>query len=217
MFERVLREAVLSVALRRSLDGLSDEDLAGLAAGGDRRALERLLTRHADRVVAICRRVLSNPEDAHDAAQEAMIAVARGIGNFDGRSKFTTWLYRVATNSALDEARRKQRRPVPVETLPERTSGPDIAKQITDRLVIDAGLSEIPAEFRACVVLRDVLGLDYAEIAEVLAIPAGTVRSRIARGRAALGQQLVDNDDDRKFSADFGNQSPGHTSQSGQS
>ena len=172
------------------LDQLSDHELAVGAAAGDQRALETLLARHADRIHSICRRVLAHPEDALDAAQEAMIAVARGIARFDGRSLFTTWLYRVTTNAALDEARRRQRRPRPMETLPEVGGGPDIADRLADQMLVDAALERLPAEFRAAVALRDLAGFDYAEIADVLGIPPGTVRSRIARGRAALADQL---------------------------
>ena len=175
-----------------------DDALATLAAGGDRRALEQLLDRHADRIHAVCRRVLANREDALDATQEAMIAVARGITRFDGRSAFTTWLYRVATNAALDEARRLQRRPTPIETLPDR-SGPDpvgsgsttsAEDRVDARLDVDAALAELPLDFRVAVVLRDLCDLDYAEIASVLGLPPGTVRSRISRGRAQLAANL---------------------------
>ena len=168
----------------------SDETLAAAAAAGDRRALEQLLDRHADRIHAICRRVIGHPEDALDATQEAMIAVARGIHRFDGRSAFTTWLYRVATNAALDEGRRRGRRPVPVETLPEPVADSRVDAQVEARVDIDAALARVPEEFRVAVVLRDLCDLDYAEIAEVLDLPPGTVRSRIARGRAALGEAL---------------------------
>jgi RNA polymerase sigma-70 factor (ECF subfamily) len=168
-----------------------DRALAAAAAGGDRRALELLLDRHADRVHAICRRVTGHPEDALDATQEALIAVARGIHRFDGRAAFTTWLYRVATNAALDEVRRRGRRPRPVEELPEPATG---ASSVEDRvgaaLDVDAALATLPEEFRVAVVLRDLCDLDYAEIASVLGVPPGTVRSRIARGRSALGGAL---------------------------
>jgi RNA polymerase sigma-70 factor (ECF subfamily) len=90
-----------------------DEALAAAANAGDRGALEVLLARHLDRVHAICRRVTGHPEDALDATQEALIAVTRGLHRYDGRSLFTTWLYRVATNAALDELRRRKRRPDP--------------------------------------------------------------------------------------------------------
>ena len=174
-----------------------DDALARRAAHGDRRALEELLEEHADRVHAVCRRVLTDPEDALDATQEALIAIARGIGGFDGRARFTTWLYRVATNAALDEARRKQRRPLAVATIDERATsafrgggGAAIDERVSTRLDVDAALGGLPEEFRVAVVLRDLADLDYAEIAEVLDIPAGTVRSRISRGRALLHDAL---------------------------
>lgn len=169
---------------------LDDATLATAAAAGDRRALELLLDRHADRVHAICRRVTGHPEDALDATQEALIAVARGIGRFDGRAAFTTWLYRVATNAALDEVRRRSRRPRPVEELPEPAAMSGLEDQVGARLDVDAALARVPEEFRAAVVLRDLCDLDYAEIAEILEIPPGTVRSRISRGRAALAAAM---------------------------
>jgi len=169
-----------------------DDLLATAAAAGDRRALEHLLDRHADRIHAVCRRVLGPSEDALDATQEAMMAIARGIGRFDGRSAFTTWLYRVATNAALDEGRRRSRRPQPVETLPEPRdmSESPIDTQVGARIDVDAALARLPEDFRVAVVLRDLCDLDYAEIARVLDVPPGTVRSRIARGRAALAELL---------------------------
>jgi RNA polymerase sigma-70 factor (ECF subfamily) len=114
----------------------------------------------------------------------------RGIRRFDGRAAFTTWLYRVATNAALDELRRKHRRPVPAD-LPERpAAGSPVDAQVDARVDIDAALAAIPEDFRVAVVLRDLCDLDYAEIATVLDLPAGTVRSRISRGRAALAELL---------------------------
>jgi RNA polymerase sigma-70 factor (ECF subfamily) len=196
------------------LDHLADSELAIAAAAGDRAALETLLHRHADRIHSICRRVLAHPEDALDASQEAMIAVARGIARFDGRSQFTTWLYRVATNAALDEARRRNRRPRPIGDLPDR-GGADPMDAVADQMLIDSALGRIPPEFRAAVALRDLGGLDYAEIADVLGIPPGTVRSRIARGRAALADVLRDSSRPHPPSSgdsgevvDVGNQDP---------
>ncbi len=145
----------------------------------------------------MCRRLAGNDPDALDATQEALIAIARGIRRFDGRSAFTTWAYRVATNACLDELRRRGRRPVP--GLPEAVTDDRSTATATDsvgievlpdRLAIDAALALLPEEFRAPVVLRDLCDLDYAEIAEVLGIPPGTVRSRIARGRAQLARLL---------------------------
>jgi RNA polymerase sigma-70 factor (ECF subfamily) len=170
------------------------------AQAGDRTALDALLRRHHDRIHAVCRRLAGNEADALDATQEALIAIARGIRRFDGRAAFTTWSYRVATNACLDELRRRRRRPVPglVDDPPAEGGGvdatvaaaPDRAEAVADRLAVDAALAQLPEEFRAPVVLRDLCDLDYAEIAEVLGIPPGTVRSRIARGRAQLAQLL---------------------------
>lgn len=174
----------------------SDPQLIELAVAGDRAALDRLLRSHHDRIYAICRRLAGNDADAADATQEALIAIVRGLPKFDGRAAFSTWSYRVATNACLDELRRRSRRPDP--GLPGRedvdpAGAPPLDEQVSDRVVIDDALQRLPTEFRSAVVLRDQAGLDYAEIAEVLDIPPGTVRSRIARGRAALATQLSGN------------------------
>jgi RNA polymerase sigma-70 factor, ECF subfamily len=172
------------------MDDSSDEDLARRAASGERAALELLLSRHLDQIHAVCRRVLGHPEDALDATQEAMIAIARGINRFDGRSRFTTWMYRVATNAALDEARRRRRRPIASEHAPDVATVGDETAAVDARLDVDQALAGLPPDYRAAVALRDLAGLDYAEIASVLDIPIGTVRSRIARGRAALADRI---------------------------
>ncbi len=115
------------------------------------------------------------------------MAIVRGLPKFDGRSSFKTWSYRVATNACLDEIRRRKRRPIAVMETPEpMTDEPSIDERMVDRLAIDDALNELPEEFRLPVVLRDVGGMDYAEIAQTLDIPPGTVRSRIARGRKQL-------------------------------
>jgi RNA polymerase sigma-70 factor (ECF subfamily) len=180
--------------------GSDDAALVRAAQAGDRRALERLLELHHDRVYAVCRRMAGNDADARDATQEALLAIVRGLPKFDGRAALGTWVYRVATNACLDELRRRSRRPDPVdhrERVEARTAGtPGHDQQLVDRLAIDEALAALPDEFRAAVVLRDVGGLDYAEIAEVLAIPPGTVRSRIARGRAALARHLGNQETD---------------------
>ncbi len=186
------------------------------AQGGDRDALDRLLRLHQDRIHRLCRRLTGNDADALDATQEALIAVVKGLPRFDGRSRFSTWVHRVATNACLDELRRRQRRPsLP---LPDRERADDafvgaggggagggaggggpggrgVDDEVVDRLEVDRALAKLPEEFRAAVVLRDLCRLDYAEIAEVLDIPPGTVRSRISRGRAALAAALGGNPD----------------------
>lgn len=164
------------------------------ARAGDRAALDVLLRRHYDRLYALCRRVTGNDADGQDACQEALLAIVRGLAGFDGRSAFATWSYRVATNACLDELRRRRRRPEPVapEEPPRGSeSSADAADSVATRVDVDAALATLVPEFRVVVVLRDLCGLSYDEIAEVLGVPAGTVRSRIWRGRAALAPLLA--------------------------
>jgi RNA polymerase sigma-70 factor (ECF subfamily) len=173
----------------------SERERALAAANGDRDALEQLLDDHVDRIHAVCRRILLNQEDALDATQEALLAIARGIGRFDGRAAFSTWAYRVATNAALDELRRRTRRPLTaVDWTLEQHHEPVAGGEdgVDARIDVDAALERVPDEFRVAVVLRDLADLDYAEIATVLDVPIGTVKSRVARGRAALRAELAD-------------------------
>ncbi len=177
----------------------TEDELIDAARQGDRRATDRLLRDQQPRIYAVCRRIAGNDADALDATQEAMIAIVRGLPRFDGRARFSTWVYRVATNACLDELRRRRRRPIvglpqtdegvtvePVDT------GPAISDTVSDRLLLDNALADLPEDFRAAVVLRDVCQLDYAEISDVLGIPPGTVRSRIARGRAHLAKKIAE-------------------------
>jgi RNA polymerase sigma-70 factor (ECF subfamily) len=192
----------------KASDNAHDDELVAAAQSGNRSSLEELLRRHYDRVYAVCRRVTGDENDAADAAQEAMIAVVRGLARFDGRSSFSTWVYRIATNASVDELRRRRRRPLTtIETnadqVPTELIDPDAGVRIdstADRMALDRALADLPEDFRVAVVLRDVGDLDYTEIAEVLGIPAGTVKSRIARGRAALASAL---------GRQFGNQATG--------
>jgi RNA polymerase sigma-70 factor (ECF subfamily) len=177
---------------------LDDRALVAAAQAGDRDALDRLIRTHYDRIHAVCRRITGSESDAADAAQEALIAMVRGLHRFDGRSAFSTWVYRIATNASLDELRRRRRRPLSVvhdddraDLEPaDRNSGLAF-ELVADREVLEAALLEVPEDFRVPVVLRDVADLDYQEIAETLGVPIGTVKSRIARGRGMLGAALA--------------------------
>jgi RNA polymerase sigma-70 factor (ECF subfamily) len=173
---------------------LDDATLVASAQAGDRNALDQLLRRHYDRVHAICRRIAGTTRDADDACQEALIKIVRNLPRFDGRSSFGTWAYRIATNAALDELRKRDRRPgltagdEPVDDADPRTGRR--FDDVTDRLVLDEALATLSEDLRTAVVLRDVADLDYHEIAEVLEVPIGTVKSRISRGRVALADAL---------------------------
>jgi len=191
------------------------------ARAGDRQALETLLVGHYDRVHALCRRMLGNEADAVDAAQDALLSAVRAITRFDGRSSFGTWLYWIATNACLDELRRRRRRPVvglPGEVDDDwgrsghgrpgsgRGVGDvgdggirsafgrgarDPADEASAAVDVDAALRSLAVEHRVAVVLRDLCDLTYDEIAVILDVPIGTVRSRIARGRAALADLMI--------------------------
>ncbi len=193
---------------------LDDAALVAAAQGGDRFALDQLLRRHYERIHAVCRRIAGNSKDADDACQEALIKIVRNLPRFDGRSSFGTWSYRIATNASLDELRKRHRRPAlhavgdderaevadPTATKPYES--------FNDRLVLDDALARLPDDLRVAVVLRDVADLDYAEIADTLDVPIGTVKSRISRGRAALkGELHLDDDhfDDDHFDDQQGN------------
>lgn len=182
---------------------LSEEDdtaLAGAAARGDRAAAEALLRRHHDMVLAVCRRIVLDRGGADDAAQEALVGVARGVASFDGRAQVRTWIYRIAVNAALDEVRRARRRPPPAD--PASTSWEGAAEHPHDasteaavvaRDELHRALESLPEDFRAVMALRYLLDMEYADIATTLQVPIGTVRSRISRGTDLLRASLSGN------------------------
>ena len=154
-----------------------------------------MLRRHYDRIHAVCRRITGSASEADDACQEALIKIVRSLPRFDGRSTFATWAYRIATNASLDELRRRKRRPslqavgdAAIDVVDDAASRR--VGRIDDQLAIDDALATLSDDFRVVVVLRDVVDLDYQEIANVLDLPLGTVKSRIARARAQLADEL---------------------------
>ncbi len=165
----------------------SDALLLKRAQRGDRNAVDALLRENYEVVRAVCHRIIINSSDADDATQNALIAIVRALPSFDGRSKFSTWVYRIATNAALDELRRIRRRDVPNdEEKFVNISVTDATGAVDAQMDISAALAEIPEEFRVALVLRHIADLDYEEIAVILDVPVGTVRSRLSRGRAQL-------------------------------
>lgn len=172
------------------------ERLARAAAAGDRTALEPLLGLIQPRVLRICARMLPCREDAEEACQDALLRVATKIGSFQGNSRFTTWLYVVAGNSARQTYRSLKRRAVerPVEDMPAAADPRTTSVIAGSRLDLLEALETLDVDspdLVEAVVLRDISGLDYNEIAQVLDIPLGTVKSRIHKGRQRLRPLLV--------------------------
>lgn len=172
------------------------DDLAAQGAAGDSQAgatLVEIVRRHRLAHPAL-RKVLIAEADIDDAEQTTLIAVATGLTGFEGRAKFRTWLHTVALNEARMLIRARDRRPaVPLDEV-AGIDGPQasafmhrVSSLIADRAVIDAAIADLTPEFRETLLLRERDGLDYDEIAARLALPVGTVRSRLHRARAALG------------------------------
>jgi RNA polymerase sigma-70 factor (ECF subfamily) len=171
-----------------------DPVLIARARHGDLDAFDALVRVHQDRVYHLAYRVTGNHEDAADAAQDAFVRAYQALPRFRGDAAFSTWLHRIATNAALDLIRRRPAHaPVDLSLADRGPGGPEheADRRETGRRV-HAALAQIPAEFRVAVVLRDLQGFDYEEIARILAVPVGTVRSRISRGREALRTRLSD-------------------------
>ena len=149
--------------------------------------MERLLREHHDTVRAVCHRIIINDSDADDATQSALISIVRALPSFDHRSRFSTWVYRIATNAALDELRRIRRRAVPHDDSVFTGLAHDDATPAVDaRVDLTRALGQLPEDHRVVLVLRHVADLEYEEIAVILDVPVGTVRSRLSRARAQL-------------------------------
>ncbi len=174
-----------------------DEELVRRAAGGDQTAFADLVRRHQDRVYRLCLRIMGDPDDAHDAAQDTFVSLFRKLDQFRGEAAFTTWLHRVGVNACYDILRRKKRQPL-LHAVSDRDGAPpepgppaaDHADEVVGTRDAAKALAQIPEEFRMVLVLADVQDLPYEEIAKVLDIPVGTVKSRVHRGRLALAKAM---------------------------
>ncbi|MBO0819504.1 MAG: RNA polymerase sigma factor SigM [Nocardiopsaceae bacterium] len=190
--------------------GPSDEELLRRHLAGDPEAFGELFRRHKDRLWAVALRTTGDSEEAADALQDAMISAFRRAGDFRGRSAVTTWLHRIVVNAALDRLRRRSGRSVnwsgdedALDALasnggaagsgsaaaasgPSGSPGGGEAESVETRLEVDAALRTLPPQQRAALVLVDMLGYPVSEVAEILDVSVGTVKSRCARGRARL-------------------------------
>jgi len=181
------------------LADLDDEKLLRAHVDGDPDAFAELFRRHRDRLWAVAVRTVSDREEAADALQDALLSAHRAAPRFRGDAAVTTWLHRIVVNACLDRIRRRQAHPtVPLPdgsrpTDSDRFSGAEPAAPAPDHdtaLVVRQALTELPVEQRTALVLVDVQGYPVAEVAVMLGVAEGTVKSRCARGRARLARIL---------------------------
>jgi len=175
------------------VNGPSDEALLAAHLRGDPRAFGELVSRHERRIYGLCLRILGNREDAEDAAQEAFLAALRKAASFRRAAAFSTWLYRIAVNAATDQARRRGRARLTALGLEDAglpTPGDDLGEAVASAVAVQTALTQVPEEFRIAVVLCDLYRVPYADAAQILEVPVGTVKSRVYRGRLALAERL---------------------------
>jgi RNA polymerase sigma-70 factor (ECF subfamily) len=177
----------------------SDELLLRRAQKGDTEAFEELMAAQESRMYAIALRMMGNREDAQDCAQDAMVRIYRAMGSFKGQSSLATWIYRITMNTCLDELRRRKVRKVTsLDTLVEAGWSPTDKGETPEehglrsekQAVLNEAIQSLPEDMRAAIVLRDIKGYTYDEIADILDANVGTIKSRISRGRERLREIL---------------------------
>ena len=166
-----------------------DTALVLASKAGDLDAFETLVRTHTPAIYAHAVRFFGDTNAAEDVVQEVWIKVYRSLGSFDGRARFSTWLYRVTRNTCLDLVRDGKRVPVPVETLDAAPQG-DFADTVALAATLERGMQSLTTEDRDALSAVSVFGLSYAEAAETLGVPVGTVKSRVFRARRALSVTL---------------------------
>ncbi|MEI7813732.1 MAG: sigma-70 family RNA polymerase sigma factor [Coriobacteriia bacterium] len=168
------------------------DDAALLAAAreGDLAAFEALVREHTRTVFAHALRFFGDQTAAEDTVQEVWIKVYRSLGSFDGRAKFSTWLYRVTRNTCLDSVRAGARRPIPVDPIDAIAAPGDLADEVALTVSVEAAMRALAPEDRDAFSAVALFGLTYAEVAETLQIPVGTVKSRVFRARRSLAHLL---------------------------
>ena len=175
---------------RRGSGEPSDQDLVKEFQSGREEAFVRLMSRHEKRVYNLAYRMLGRAEDARDATQEAFLSCFRHLGTFRGDSAFSTWLHRIAVNACYDLLRRQPPASAGLDSWPEAAPAPDHADRAAAAADVQRALLAVPPEFRAVLVMHELQDLPLEEIASALQIPVGTVKSRLHRGRVALGRTL---------------------------
>lgn len=176
------------------------KDLVRRAKSGDEAAFEQLVTAHEKKIYALCLRMCDNEEDAQEAAQDAFLAAWSALSSFREDAAFSTWLYRLAVNACTDILRRRKRKGQGVslddeETFLEIEDTAPTPEEALERkeaaVLVNEALDALPPDYRQVLILREVHGLSYQEIAEVTRLELGTVKSRISRGRTLMRNYLM--------------------------
>ena len=182
----------------------SDHDLLESFLGGDNDAFSGLMERHEDRIFGLCLKMLHNRSDALEASQEIFITAFRRAASFRGDSAFGTWLYRIGINHCKDVLRKRKELLLESDQLEiERgdTRQPGIDEAAALRLDLSRALAELGEDYREAVVMHDLGGVPYEDIATLTGVPVGTVKSRISRGRRQLSR-LLEHEEDLDSSKD---------------
>ncbi|MGQ0849903.1 MAG: RNA polymerase sigma factor [Actinomycetota bacterium] len=170
-----------------------DAALVARVVEGDHNAFAVLMRRHEDRVFSICLRLMGSRASALDATQETFLTLFRKAGQYRATAAVGTWLYRITVNTCYDQLRRERRRhaePIPEYLDPSDPTAQDDFTSVELQPPIRRALDSLSPEFRAVVVLSDIEGYALPEVAEVLGLPVGTVKSRLFRARQRLAEQL---------------------------
>lgn len=182
---------------------MTEQELIHSARKGDSMAFGELMQAHQDKIYTLCYRMTGNAEDAADLTQEVFLSAWRSLSRFQEQSSFGTWVYRMATNASIDFLRREKRRQVLSMTMEEdseerqaqvpdeRYSPHRLLEQKEARQAVADALAALSPEHRQVLVLREMEGLSYQEIGQLLGLEEGTVKSRIARARLALRDFLI--------------------------
>lgn len=188
----VANHPLLTNVKRSTMPDRPTDDAALLAAAreGDLAAFEALVREHTRTVFAHALRFFGDQTAAEDTVQEVWIKVYRSLGSFDGRAKFSTWLYRVTRNTCLDSVRAGARRPIPVDPIDAIAAPGDLADEVALTVSVEAAMRALAPEDRDAFSAVALFGLTYAEVAETLQIPVGTVKSRVFRARRSLAHLL---------------------------
>lgn len=172
---------------------------------GDADAFDELVEKYQSQIINIAYGMLSNTEDAYDAAQEVFVKIYKSIGSFKGKSSLSTWIYRIVSNVCNDMLRKRQRSAAAVSINSVRDNDDDKDLELVDdaptpeellelgeaQRTLRLAISELSAEYREILTLSDIEQLRYEEIADILKCPVGTVKSRLNRARNALKKKLL--------------------------